>query len=286
MTIKFPDRRRFQSHILSSCRVLSIFVALTAMAALTSMMGCASKGDSAVGAAQQDLVTTSDEPDIRRRARIRLELAVGYFEQGQTTVALDELKQSIATDPGFADAYNLRGLIYMRLSDVRLAEDSFRRALVISPNDPNVLHNYGWMLCQQNRYAESQQALAQAIANPLYGAPAKSWMAQGLCQVRAGQIAQGELSLQHSYELDPANPVTGYNLALLLYQRGDFGRSQFYVRRLNNSDLANAESLWLGIKVERRLENREAMLQLAGQLRKRFAQSAQLAAFDRSAFDE
>ena len=49
--------------------------------------------------------------------RLRIELAVGYFEQGQTTVALDEIKQALATDPTFADAYNLRGLIYMRLDD-------------------------------------------------------------------------------------------------------------------------------------------------------------------------
>jgi hypothetical protein len=45
------------------------------------------------------LVTDSDEPEARKRARIRLELAVGYFEQGQTTVALDEQKQVAAGRP-------------------------------------------------------------------------------------------------------------------------------------------------------------------------------------------
>ena len=55
-----------------------------------------------------DILTASDEPDTRRRARLRLELASGYFEQGQTNVALDELKQALVTDPSFADAYNLR----------------------------------------------------------------------------------------------------------------------------------------------------------------------------------
>lgn len=249
------------------------------------LTGCATKTDGA-NSPQADLVTESDEPEARKRARIRLELAVGYFEQGQTNVALDELKQSLATDPNYADAYNLRGLIYMRLGDLRLAEESFRRALAISPRDPGIMHNYGWMLCQQARYPESQQALAQAIASPLYAGRAKSWMAQGLCQVRAGLKTEGELSLQRSYELDPGNPIAGYNLANLLYQRGEFGRAQFYVRRLNNSEAANAESLWLGIKVERRMENRDAMQQLAGQLRKRFAQSREMAAYERSAFDE
>ena len=265
----------------------SVFLPLVMVFCFAALFsGCASKSDSVPGAAQTEILTESDEPDTRKRARIRLELAVGYFEQGQTTVALDELKQSLSADPNFSDAYNLRGLIYMRLNDPRLAEESFKRALVINPRDPNVLHNYGWMLCQQARFTESQQALSQAIASPLYGGRAKSWMAQGLCQVKAGQAAQGEASLIKSYELDPGNPVTGYNLASLFYQRNEFSRAQFYVRRLNNSEFANAESLWLGVKVERRMENRDAMQQLVGQLKKRFGQSRELAAFERSAFDE
>ncbi len=260
---------------------IGVVVALTAW-----LTGCASQTGGAAGGSQAEILTESDEPDTRKRARIRLELAVGYFEQGQTTVALDELKQSLAADPGFSEAHNLRGLIYMRLGDPRLAEESFRRSLAINPKDANVLHNYGWMLCQQSRFAESQQALSQAIASPLYGGRAKSWMAQGLCQIKAGQNAEAEVSLQRSYELDPANPVTGYNLSSLMYKRGEFARAQFYVRRLNNSELANAESLWLGIKVERKMENRDAMQQLVGQLRKRFAQSRELAAYERSDFNE
>jgi len=75
-------------------------------------------------------------------------------------------------------------------------------------------------------------------------------------------------------------------LALLLFQRGEPIAAQFYLRRLNNSELANAQSLWLGIRVERRLDNRQAVEQLGIQLRKRFAQSRELASFDRGAFDE
>ncbi len=265
---------------------VGIVQAIAAIFVVLGLNGCASKIGGADGGAQQEILTESDEPDTRKRARIRLELAVGYFEQGQTTVALDELKQSLAADPNFAEALNLRGLIYMRLNDPRLAEESFRRALTISPKDPNVLHNYGWMLCQHSRFAESQQVFSQVVANPFYGGRAKSWMAQGLCQIKAGQASDAELSLQRSYEIDPGNPVTAYNLSSLLFQRKEFSRAQFYVRRLNNSELANAESLWLGIKVERSMDNRDAMSQLGGQLKKRFSQSRELAAFERSAFNE
>lgn len=264
-----------------------LFCAGLLVAGLAGLSGCASKmagvGPSDSGV---EMLTASDEPDARRRARIRLELAVGYFEQGQTTIALDELKQSIAADPTFGEAYNLRGLIYMRLNDFRFAEESFRKALSINPQNSNVVHNLGWLFCQQARYPESLLFFSQALANPQYGERAKTLMAQGLCQIRAGRTADAELSLLKSYEFDAGNPITAYNLATLLFQRGDYVRAQFYVRRLNNSELANAESLWLGIKVERRMDNRDATLQLATQLQRRFPQSREAASYQRSSFDE
>ncbi|RYY50870.1 MAG: type IV pilus biogenesis/stability protein PilW, partial [Comamonadaceae bacterium] len=214
------------------------------------------------------------------------ELAAGYFEQGKTDIALDELKQAIAADPTLADSYNLRGLIFMRLNDTRQADESFRRALQLNGRDSDIHHNYGWMQCQQRRFAEAQRSFEVALTNPTYGGRAKTLMALGLCQARAGQTAEAERSLARSYELDAGNPITGYNLAQLLYQRGDFQRSQFYIRRLNNSELANAETLWLGIKVEQRMNDAVAMEQLADQLRKRFPQSRERGALDRRAFDE
>ena len=252
---------------------------------LLALGGCATRNSDATGA-NVDILTASDEPDSRKRARIRMELAVGYFEQGQTNVALDELKQVIANDPTFPDAYNLRGLIYMRLNDMRQAEESFRRAVSLSPRDSNAQHNYGWLLCQQGRYDDANRAFEGAMTNPLYADKAKTLMTQGLCQARAGRKEDALRNLARSYELDAANPVTGYNLANLLYQRAEYPRAQFYIRRLNNSDLANAETLWLGIKVEQRLNDRVAMLQLADQLKRRFPQSRELASYDKGAFDE
>ncbi|MBE7940243.1 type IV pilus biogenesis/stability protein PilW [Ramlibacter aquaticus] len=248
-----------------------------------AVAGCAAPGSRAD---DQDMPTASDDSDARRRARIRMELAVGYFEQGKPEIALDEVKQVLAIDPTFGDAWNLRGLIYMRLGDNHLAEDSFKRAVAINPRDGNAQHNLGWLLCQGSRYPEAQRAFEAAMASPLYPGRAKTLMAEGLCEARAGKPEQAERTLMRSYELDAGNPVTGYNLALLLVRRGELERARFYIRRLNNSELANAESLWLGIRVERRLNDPVAMRQLGEQLRKRFPGSREAQAYDRGAYDE
>ena len=253
-----------------------------------AISGCAGGPAGAPGAAalQAEPLTAFDEPDVRRRARIRLELASNYFEQGKTTVALDELKQAIAIDPTLADAYNLRGLIYMRLNDLAQAEDSFKRALALRGNDPDLLHNYGWLLCQRQRHAEAEQYFARALASPTYQDRAKTFMARGLCQSSAGQFAEAEEAFLKAYELDAGNPIVGYHLSSLLLRRNELTRAQFYIRRVNNGQFSTADSLWLGIKVERALGDSVAMKQLADQLRKRFPESRELGAFERGAFNE
>lgn len=258
--------------------------ALAGLGLLLALTGCA--GGPALTRAGADPVTESDETPERKRARIRLELAVGYFEEGRTAVALDEIKQALAHDPAHAPAYNLRGLVYMRMNEPRQAEESFRRALALEPRDPDTLHNAGWLACQLGRHDEAQRAFEQALSHPLYPARARTYMVQGLCHARAGREGEAERSLARAYELDAVNPVTGFNLAQLLFRRGELPRAQFYIRRLNNSDAANAESLWLGIRVEQRLGDRVAMQQLADQLKKRYPQSRELAAYDKGIFHE
>lgn len=248
---------------------------------LAALAGCASGPGGATGGQTTEPLTESDEPEARTRARLRVELATGYFEQGKATVALDEIKQALAADPTYAPAYVLRGLVYMRLNDNRLAEDSFRRALQISPRDPDALHNYGWFQCLQGRRPQAIELFQQALASPVYGGQAKTLMAKGICQVQMGQLAEAEGSFARSYELDAANPVSAYNLARLLYRRGEYVRAQFYARRLNNSEQANAESLWLGIGIERRLGETQAAEQLGQQLLRRFPQSREAASYRR-----
>ena len=268
---------RFCSWMLMACGASVCFFMLG---------GCAANGGKSASDASADLVTPSDESEARRRARIRLELASNYFELGQTAVALDEVKQSLASDGTYPDAYNLRGLIYLRLNDFVQAEESFRRALALRPGDPNLLHNFGWLLCQQKKYPQADSNFVSALDNPAYAARSKTLMARGLCQVSAAQYVQAEQSLTKAYELDAANPVVGYHLAALLLRRGELSRAQFYIRRLNNGEYANSESLWLGIKVERSLGDTVALTQLADQLRKRFPDSREWGAFERGAFNE
>ncbi len=257
------------------------------LGAAVSLFGCAARpSEPEVAASGKEWVTESDEPEAQRRARLRVELASGYFEKGQITVALDEVKQALAADPNYAPAHNLRGLIYLRLKEPRLAEASFQQAIKLAPRDGDSWHNLGWMHCEAGQYADAVAAFGKALQTPQYAAASRTWMSQGICQARAGQPLDAERSLLRAFELDAANPIVSYNLASLLMQRREYLRAQFYIRRLNNSEFANAESLWLGARVERKLNQLETARQLGEQLRSRYPESQEAANYERGAFDD
>lgn len=249
---------------------------------LAALWGCA-----AGPLDEREVRTDSDQTGAEKRARLRLELASAYFGRGQTSTALDDIKQALAAKPDLHEAFNLRGLIYAGIGETQLAEQSFQRALQLAPRDGDTLHNHGWFLCQQKRFDEADAQFAAALAAAQYADAPRSWLARGLCQARSARWAEAERSIQRSFELDPANPATAFSLAELLYQRGEYERARFYVRRVNSQpDQSNAQTLWLAARIERRLGHMAGVEEFARQLRERFPDSSEATRLQLGRFDD
>lgn len=231
--------------------------------------------------------TDSDQSGAEKRARVRLELASAYFGRGQLSTALDEVKLALTAKPDLAEAFNLRGLIYSGMGELQLAEQSFQRALQLAPRDGDTLHNHGWFLCQQRRYDEADLQFAAAQVAPKYLDAARSAMARGICQARAGKWADAERHLARAFELDPASPAIAFSFAEVLYRRGDLERARFYVRRVNNQqDQSNAQTLALAARVERRMGNMTGVEDYVRQLRERFPDAPETQQLLRGQFDD
>lgn len=248
------------------------------------LAACAATGTAPT--AEREIKTDSDQTDADRRAAIRLELAQGYFSRGQFSTALDELKLAQQAKPEMREAVNLRGLIYAAMGDHQLAEDSFRRALAAYPGDPDTLHNYGWFLCQRQRWETADSLFDQALAQPTYRAPARTLLAKGVCEARAGRLLVAEKTLTRAFELDPASPAVAINLSEVLFRNGELQRARFYVKRVNDQpELLNAQSQWLQLRIERKLGNTTAVDDLALQLRRKYPQTPETQALDAGRYD-
>jgi type IV pilus assembly protein PilF len=256
------------------------------------LQACQSTGLS-TRAAQIDALTLPEPDAQRQRAMRRLALASAYFEQNQSDPALQEARAALQIDPTYAQAFSLIGLIHQRANATGLAQQSFEQALQLAAHAPatpadlaEIQHNYGWFLCQQDRFEPAQAQLMQALSQPGYRQVAKSWMAVGVCQLRAGDKIQARRSFDAALVFEPANPLARYQLAVLDWQNGDAQRAKTMLNALNSSPQASAESLWLGIQLARSLAEPSEQRRLAQQLNQFFPNSIQALALAQGKFQD
>jgi type IV pilus assembly protein PilF len=244
--------------------------------------GCAGREP----APSADTGTMAGDPgDPRNRARVHTELAAGYYERGSMGVALEELRQATAADSSYAPAYGLYGMVYMELRENTQAQDSFERALRIAPTDPDINHNYGWFLCQSGREKESVRYFMQAVKNPLYTAPWRSYSAAGVCSLRTNNTKEAEDYFQRALKLDPDEPASLLKLGEIRYRQGNNEEARKLVARHNKLVSPTPESLWLALRIERRLGQRVAEQSYANQLRRRFPGSPEYQSLQRGQYD-
>ena len=228
---------------------------------------------------------TGGTHDPRNRARVRTELAALYYQRGNMNVALEELRLAVEADSSYATAHGMFGLVYMELKENTLAQASFERALGLAPEDPDINHNYGWFLCQTGREPAATEYFDRALRNPLYATPARTHTAAGTCALRRGDLKSADASLQKALAIDPNQPAALLQLAQVRYRQGRFDEARKLLARYTNLVEPTAESLWLALRVERRLGQRTTELSYANQLRRRFPASREAQALQRGQYD-
>jgi type IV pilus assembly protein PilF len=251
--------------------------------ALVFAAGCA--GPAPQGAGVEGGPIVGEVGDARHRARVHTELAAAYYERGNLGVALEELRIAAAADPRYATAQGLFGVVYMELREPKLAEESFKRALDLAPNDADINHNYGWFLCQTKRETDSIKYFLQAVRDPLYPMPWRSYTAAGVCTLRVNNLKDAEEFFQRALRLEPDEPAALLNLGQIRYKQGNMDDARKLVARHNRLGATSAESLWLALRIERRLGERVAEQNLANQLRRRYPGSPEFQALQRGQFD-
>jgi type IV pilus assembly protein PilF len=227
-------------------------------------------------------VTDNTVASGHRRAEVHTALAGEYFARGNYSVALGETRSAIKDDPGYFPAYNMQGLVYMELHEDGPARESFQKALDLSPNNSEVLNNYGWFLCTRNDGERGLSMMQRAAADPLYPTPEKAYLSMGLCQRRMGRLADAEQSLRRAVLIRPDLIGGLYNLAALTYERGDYGAAENYLTRyMRLTAMPGLEALVLGVKIARANKDSSAEQSYLVQLHRRFPDAPELVELDK-----
>ena len=247
--------------------------------------GCTATGFGSGQGAQQAVSAQPAEGEQQQRAKVHTELGSLYMLDGRSAIALEEARIALSADPNYAPAYNLLGLIHMVLDETRLAEENFEKALRLAPGDPEISNNFGWFLCQSGREQRSFAYLMAAARNPLYATPTKPYTNAGICSLRMKDDKAAEDYLLIALRLSPTNTQALYWLADIAYRKGRFADARQWATDIEKMMEPTAELVWLALRIERRLGNREAEARYASQLRRRFPGSPELRLMAQGQYD-
>lgn len=215
----------------------------------------------------------------RASAKVHTELAGMYYERAQMGIALGEIDSALQSDQNYAPAYNVRGLINMALREYKEAEKDFQQSLRLDKSDSETHNNYGWFLCQHGKEKESISHFMMALKNPLYTTPERAYLNAGLCSKKAGNLKDAEEFLQRALLVQPDLQQALLAMAELSFANGDYAAAKKYFAGFSEkSDSLTAEQLWLAVRIERKIGDRNSEASYSMQLRKRFpdAREAQL----------
>lgn len=252
-------------------------IKILALSAL--LAGCASAPTS-----EGPAVPEREQSNASLSAQIHTELGAGYFSRGQLGVALQEVNIALKSDPRYGPAYNVRGLVYAELGEKGLAEESFKRALEINPQDSKAHNNYGLFLCRNQREEEAIQHFLLALKNPLYEEPDLSYVNAGICARQKGDNKRAEEFFTRALRIRPNNPQALVGMARLAQEQGRVEDAHNYLTRFMQLGQADADTLLLGVRIERQRGDREAEASYRSQLRNRFPQSKEAMAVESGQF--
>ncbi|MGQ0529138.1 MAG: type IV pilus biogenesis/stability protein PilW [Panacagrimonas sp.] len=211
--------------------------------------------------------------DLDEAAKINTDLGVAYARNGDFDVALDKLRRALDQNKNYAPAHQAIAFVYQQRRDVENAERHFKRALQLSPADPNTRNNFGVFLCGQNRYAEAEKLFLQAANTPRYAEPENAYTNAGVCARRIPDLNKAEAHFREALRLKPDAPEALRQLASLLYERRDYARARAFLQRYERVGPPTAATLWMGAKIEFALGDETAAAAYARRLKTDFPDS-------------
>ncbi|HEX4002241.1 MAG TPA: tetratricopeptide repeat protein [Candidatus Acidoferrales bacterium] len=141
------------------------------------------------------------------------------IDEGRSQEAIDLLTRS-AGDSASPDIYDLLGDAYTQAKDYPKAEDAYRKAIELDPDDPGHRHGLAQALLSENKYAAALEQFKKLAE--LEPGTAENYLRMAQLDRRLGQYDDAESNLQHAKQLAPGSIEILYNEALLYEDQGRY----------------------------------------------------------------
>lgn len=218
-------------------------------------------------------VSAQQQKNTYRIAESNLQLGVGYFQQGKTEAALVKILKALEAFPDYPEAHSSIALVYQQLDEHEKSRKHYEIALELQPGNGVIYNNYGTLLCKIGKPLEAEPHFLQALKSRGYRTPAAALENLGVCFMQVPDFDKADKYLRQALKINPRLPGALLQMAHISFEKKRYMSSRAYLQRLREVAAMGPGGLWLGIKVEKKLGDEEAVQMYGTQLRRKFPDS-------------
>lgn len=232
--------KRFASRVLM---VLAAFVLIVTTGCVTETSGGRAKKNK----------------DMDRFIDTSVSAAVRYMREGQTDDAFRHLNRALEADKKNSRVHGTLALLYRMTGDTELEERHFKLAIRYNPDDPKVRNNYSTFLYREGRYKDALAQLKKAVKDPSYSQRELALYNMGRCYLKLEKPDRAVESFERAVRLKDELPEAHFHLAVLHEEAGRLRKSNAHLEAFGRYARHTPKSLWLGIRLQREIGNRDAL---------------------------
>lgn len=187
-----------------------------------------------------------------------------------TDTAEKMLKKVIRMNPSLAKAHKDLAIIYLNKRLFDYAEDEFKTALKLEPNDFEILFEYGNYLYSISKNTDAERYYTEALEIEPNNVLALVFMA--LNKLVLNQLDESYRYIKKALEIEPEHEYVQFCAGRILYARGEYEDAKRYLVRAveQNPDIETMNTLALTYF---KLENYEQALNIFAAINKKCPQS-------------
>ncbi|HEY0634409.1 MAG TPA: type IV pilus biogenesis/stability protein PilW [Gammaproteobacteria bacterium] len=214
--------------------------------------------------------TTSSDDKIKQAAEANANLGLQYMLNGQYEVAMEKLNRALEHDDDNVNANHYMAELFNRLGRFDEADKYFRRAVRLADKDAALNNNYGVFLCGRKEFDEAEEQFLKALEDPVYRGRLDTMENLGTCLLDKPDLKKAEEHLRKVLALDARRPKTLLGMARINFEQKNYMSTRAYLQRYLEVARHTPETLWLGIRTERILGDRNALASYGMLLRNNF----------------
>ncbi len=206
-------------------------------------------------------VSTTNQPNVNVSSAHdkRVDLGMQYLSVGKRDNARRQFTKALEYDKNSAQAWHGIGLVHEANGEMEPAAKALRKAIKLADGKTRapIAVSYGKFLMNQKQPEKACPYFDQAADDYDFSRRWEALYLRGQCAAATGRKELVKPSYEHAVNLNNNYPAPIIELAEIYFAEGQYAKSKRSLDQFLKLTKPTAQSLWLGIRMERVFGNKD-----------------------------